>query len=296
MTERRLLSRLSTPVVAPLEGNWLTLVVASRFVTGIRIFRDTRVTYPQGENPHYLRGTLKAILLHPALCIAYAGDVASALSAIRDLRVSRSSGFSLEKVESFLERAHNRTSAEMEFIVASALDGETFTVIKEGRATRTGDCWIGDIFAFEEYQRLFHTAAPISQSTEIDPTLAADLQVANRMNQAMEGVAASSSVASVGELILNVVLTKDGFVYAPRAWMQGGRSQTIPSGVPTKVQFGGAAEGGFAYSVLSSQTLESVRLAFIFIKVGSESCSPLCSLESSLRSIAVSTMTNSGRL
>jgi hypothetical protein len=223
-------------------------------VTGTRIFCDTRVTYPHGENPHYLRGTLKAILLHPALCIAYAGDVASALSAIRDLRVSRSSGFSLEKVESFLERAHNRTSAEMEFIVASALDGETLTVIREGRATRTDNCWIGDIFAFEEYQRLFHTAAPISQSTEIDPTLAADLQVANRMNQAMEGIAASSSVASVGELILNVVLTKDGFVYAPRAWMQGGRSQTIPSGVPTKVQFGGAAEGGFAYSVLSSRT------------------------------------------
>ena len=125
-----------------MRGIWLTLVVASRFGTGTRLFCDTRVTYPHGENPHFLRGTLKAILLHPALCIAYAGDVASAVSAIRDLNVSRSSGFSLEKVVSSLERTHNRVSADTQFIVASAADGETLTVIKEGRATRADHCWI----------------------------------------------------------------------------------------------------------------------------------------------------------
>jgi hypothetical protein len=144
-------------------------------------------------------------------------------------------------------------SADTQFIVASAADGETLTVIKEGRATRADHCWIGDIAAFEEYQRLFHTAPASQSSTTIDPALAADLQVANRMNQALEGVAASSAVTSVGELILSIVLTKDGFIYAPRALMSGGRPQTIPSGVPTKVQFGGAAEGGFSYSVLTSQ-------------------------------------------
>jgi len=107
--------------------------------------------------------------------------------------------------------------------------------------------------AFEAYQRLFLTAPATESSTRIDPALAADLQVANRMHEALEGVAASSAITSVGELILSIELTKDGFIYAPRALMSGGRPQTIPSGVPTKVQFGGAAEGGFSYSVLSSQ-------------------------------------------
>lgn len=232
----------------------MTLVVANRFGTGTRLFCDTRVTHPYDENPHYLRGTLKAILLHPALCVAYAGDVANALSAIRDLNVSRSSGFSLEKVISSLERMHNRTPAGIEFIVASALDGETLTVIKEGHATRVDYCWIGDSAAFEEYQRLFNTEVPASHSSSIiNPALAADLRVANRMYDALEGVAASSAVTSVGELILSIVLTEDGFIYAPRALMSGGRPQTIPSGVPTRIQFGGAAEGGFSYSVLTSQ-------------------------------------------
>jgi hypothetical protein len=228
----------------------VTLAVASVFETGIRLYCYTRVLYPYGENPHYLRGTLKAITLHPGLCIAYAGDVASALSAIRDLNIHRSSSLSLPEVISHLEQTHSRTPKTTEFIVASAVEGQALTVIKEGRGSRVNYCWIGDIDAFEEYQRLFHTTVAPAPSTTIDPRLRADLEVVSRMHQAMEGIAASAGVRSVGELIIGVVLTADGLVYAPHAAMIGGRSQTIPSGVWTTVQFGGAAEGGFAYSVL----------------------------------------------
>jgi hypothetical protein len=229
----------------------VTLAVASIFETGTRLYCDSRVIYPYDENPHYLRGTLKAITLHPGLCIAYAGDVASALSAIRDLNIGLSSAFSLSEVVSQLEQAHNRTSKVTEFIIASAVEGQTLVVIKEGRATRVDYCWIGDIDAFEEYQQLCNTTATPPRSTTIDPTLAADLQIDFRIQSAMEGVAASPRVHSVGELIIGIVLTKDGFVYASRAIMSGGRSQAIPSGVWTKVQFGGAPEGGFSYSVLT---------------------------------------------
>lgn len=193
-------------------------------------------------------------MLHPGLCIAYAGDVASALSAIRDLNIRQTSAFSLPDVISHLEQAHNRTPKLTEFIVASAVGGQALTVIKEGRGSRVNYGWIGDIDAFEEYQRLFLTTEPPTPSSIIDPTQRADLGVATRMQQAMEGVAASTSVRSVGELIIGVVLTADGFVYAPHAIMIGGRSQSVPSGVWTKVQFGGVAEGGFSYSVLTPRT------------------------------------------
>jgi hypothetical protein len=142
----------------------LTLAVASVFETGIRLYCDSRVVYPHGENPHYLRGTLKAITLHPGLCVAYAGDVAAALSAIRDLNIRRSSTFSLPDVVSHLEQAHNRTPKTTEFIVASVVEGQALTVIKEGRASRVDYCWIGDIDAFEGYQtRNLSVAAPVSR-------------------------------------------------------------------------------------------------------------------------------------
>jgi hypothetical protein len=164
-----------TTLADPRKGISLTLAVASVFETGIRLYCDTRVLYPYGENPHYLRGTLKAITLHPGLCIAYAGDVASALSAIRDLNIHRSSGLSLPEVISHLEQTHSRTPKTTEFIVASAVEGQALTVIKEGRGSRVNYCWIGDIDAFEEYQRLFHTTVAPAPSTTIDPRLRADL-------------------------------------------------------------------------------------------------------------------------
>ena len=63
----------------------MTLVVARRSSRTIRLCCDSKLSSQNVIHGGYLRGALKAVILAPNLCVAYAGDSRHALDAIRKL-------------------------------------------------------------------------------------------------------------------------------------------------------------------------------------------------------------------
>lgn len=107
--------------------------------------------------------------------------------------------------------------------------------------------WIGDRRAFSHYQDAFHSTPPTT--TGADPT--GEISDAGRMLQAMQAVVDDPSVGSVGEAVVSVLPSERGFSYGEAAMMISERAQSIPSDTLTRLAFGGAAEGGSAYSILT---------------------------------------------
>jgi hypothetical protein len=77
----------------------MTLVVAHRTPYGVRLCSDMRVIDRGATRPpSYLNAILKAVILHPRLCVAFAGSVPLALGAIRCLDVERDSDADVARV------------------------------------------------------------------------------------------------------------------------------------------------------------------------------------------------------
>jgi hypothetical protein len=86
---------------------------------------------------------------------------------------------------------------------------------------------------------------------------------------AFSAVLTDAAIPTVAGIQIRIILTKTGFIYAPEAKVYY-PSQTIPSGVPTTLRFGGAAEGGFAYTLLVPREagIPIVALYFLQGKLG----------------------------
>lgn len=74
------------------------------------------------------------------------------------------------------------------------------------------------------------------------------MAVAGKMYQAFHCVVSDQAIPTIGGLLFAVVTHKGAFQYAPAASVFY-PPQQIPSGVDTALQFGGPAEGGYAYSI-----------------------------------------------
>jgi hypothetical protein len=132
----------------------VTLVVGHPISTGIRITSDMRVEDPSRiDVPSPMNAALKAVIVHPRVCVAFAGDpVEVALDAIRALELDHHSAPDLDRVCSLLLAAQEHSNVD--FLVA-ALEPTALFKLKDGTAESVPAGWIGSHCAFEEFQRVF---------------------------------------------------------------------------------------------------------------------------------------------
>lgn len=229
------------------ENLFVTLIVARAGDWGVRVASDLRVTDREAVKGGYGAGVLKSIVLNRGLCVSFAGTpVTAALDAVRR-QVDRASD--VLAVEQGLLAEHRQLDGRVDFLVA-ALGPPRLSVLTGGELRGpVPNGWIGDYDAFSAYQRVFH-----HQPSSLPPGYEArreELEIGSAMMTAMDQVIGDDAVPSVGETAIHVVPEPIGFRYSNAARMVGGFvPQSIPSGVPTRIRFGGAAEGGFAYSTL----------------------------------------------
>lgn len=233
----------------------MTLVVARRQRNGVRLLADWRLTREDGQTPSYLNGTLKAWILHPTLCVAYAGNSYQAESAMRDLEVAPAGHVELRLILASLEQQQQR-GCDADFIVASRSEGLGLWVVRDGIASARDEAWIGDQAAYDLY-RTFLPGTPAFTASDAPP----DVTEFSSMASAFGQVLRQDQITSVGEIAIGVVHDPAGFRYMGGATMYA-PSQSVPSGQWTTLHFGTAASGGFGYEIIRAESVPAVGVHF----------------------------------
>jgi hypothetical protein len=134
----------------------MTLVVAHRTPYGVRLCSDMRVTdRGAARPPSYLNAVLKAVILHPQLCVAFAGSVPLALQAIRRLDVPRDSDADVARVAEVLLNSHRQEAGMIDFLIAGLQPTTLSRVWKGGVERDLHAAWIGDHDAFSVFQAAY---------------------------------------------------------------------------------------------------------------------------------------------
>ena len=228
----------------------MTLVVARKTGNEIRMMSDARILYPDQLSNSPLKGALKLVATND-VCIGYAGNYHAALDSIRNIRKRHLLDYG-EVIEA-LFNTHLESNGDVDFIVATYTP--TLKLIKISNGSVELDlevAWVGDPDAFSEYQSLYHSATPPKSEFE-NKEKVERYEVASRMGDALGQLIKEKKHESVGDFTISVRSSSEGFKYLGNASVFP-VSQEIPSGVATKIKFGTAAQGGYAYSVLCSQS------------------------------------------
>jgi hypothetical protein len=131
----------------------------------------------------------------------------------------------------------------IDFLVASTGPGPRLVLVREGQTPDVStEAWIGDAEAAHVFERLKST-------TDVPPGTPPERENLIRSLDAFSAVLEAPEAPTVAGLKMRVDLAPAGFVYLDGALAYCPR-QTIPSGVATTLQFGGPAQGGFAYTIL----------------------------------------------
>src|SRR4051794_7956861 len=163
----------------------MTLVVARTTPLGVRISADMRITYEDAMKRGFLHAELKAIVLSPTLCVAFAGcNVATALDGIRAVASAKPT---FEQAKSHLLAAHQDSGRQNDFLVATLRPAPVLAVVKAGVAEDSEAGWLGDSTAFDEYQRHYHEGPGLLLKREhVDSSQRlVDLTTAARMSEGM---------------------------------------------------------------------------------------------------------------
>lgn len=221
----------------------MTLVVGIRFGARFQIQSDSLITHRDAVRPNTVPGRLKSVVLHPLLCVSFAGSADVGIDAVRNLGVTPDSQFDPQHVLDSLKESHDRSRDSVDFLVCSLAQESGFTKISGGTVAQGGDrYWIGDPDAVNEFQARFEATQPPQGAPEEFADLSRSLQAFNSLLR-------EHSLPTVGGFGFRAASSESGFRY-----MEGATafypSQSIPSGISTTLKFGGPAHGGFAYSVL----------------------------------------------
>lgn len=161
----------------------ISLIVANVTPRGVWLTSEMRVTDESAATnvPGFLGAVLKLILVSPTLCIGYAGTVGAALAAIRH---AASEQMAPAAAAEHLLSVHLENPT-VDFVVAS-LQPSVLVEIKDGHAARRESAWLGDPEAFNRYQTLYHGEHFLPPGEGLDPEYKADLDIAVKMNDAMQ--------------------------------------------------------------------------------------------------------------
>jgi hypothetical protein len=204
---------------------------------------DWRITDEHRPGPpSYGNGALKLWLLDSGTAVAYAGVRSYADLVLRTV----AAGSRAERLHALSAATQTR---RVEFLVAT-LEPVELLRVDAGRVLPQGrHAWIGDPPAYDVFHNHIEATPRAAQVTELPRHLAEWL----RITQAFDATVRDASAASVGELAVSVIASAAHHLeYATAAALVAEfKPQVIPSGIPTIVGFGTAADGGFGYSIMT---------------------------------------------
>jgi hypothetical protein len=210
---------------------------------------DTRITMSRtGTTSGLLGGLLKVVILHPNLVLGFAGDSGAALDWIADLEVRPDVPYSIDEV---LASARKATDVIDLHLLLAEYRPARVLLVADGIVHDRNDswAWVGDRDAFAAFQREFASARGTMEASALEHGSASD---GGAMVRALESVVESANHPSVGGIVVACFPFKSGFGYSCSFKAVAGGSQSIPSGVPTAVQFGqGAPAGSYSEAILT---------------------------------------------
>lgn len=239
----------------------MTLVVARIVNNDVFVIGDSKLTNASGgpiRSP--LQGTLKIQVLNPNFCMAFAGEVRP--STIEGLNII-SKKYSVNANEVILDKLldlHNRNDQQLDFIIATASPAPAIFKISQGDLLENlQTAFIGDFIAFNAYQERFHQEEHVEnfERTKLWVLRLPDHEGANqdifsKMCRAMRNVIHDARIPSVGDFLLPVTSTTDGFNYMHYVDIDAPPQISNPGW--NTVRFGTAGEGGYSIVALSPKT------------------------------------------
>jgi hypothetical protein len=240
------------------DASQMSLVVAHRISYGVRLSADLRVTNANATRivPGYLSGVLKAVIVHPHVCVAFAGKpVTAAIDAIRRLDILPDSAVDVARIADLLLDSHRRVG-EIDFLLAT-LHPTVLARIGDGAvAWDLPTAWIGDYDAFALFQHTYLEENPVlSRFADVLPEDEFnDLVVADRSIDALQAVI-NFDLPTVGESGIFVVPrppqdANAGFAYLESSLASTGRPRPTHPGV-NPLQAGSAPHGDFSFAILA---------------------------------------------
>jgi hypothetical protein len=263
----------------------MTLVVAHRIPRGVHIASDMRISDPGTANlvPGYTSAVLKAVIVDPQICLAYAGRVAPAISAIRRVAIAAPI-VDADEIAQMLLAAHQRANGQTEFLLTT-LNPVRLTRIADNSVERDlPSAWLGDFEAFQLFQESYVGGKVILEPNQADEmgdeeragfaeriaaaraeslkrwekVLPADeyeeFVVASKQTEAMRAVI-NSGLTTVGESSIFAVPrppldANAKFAYTELSRASTGRQRPTRPGL-NPLQAGSAAHGDFSYAILT---------------------------------------------
>tara|TARA_R110002033_G_scaffold167939_1_gene207476 strand:- start:36 stop:968 length:933 start_codon:yes stop_codon:yes gene_type:complete len=239
----------------------MTLVVCRKQDHDIFIQSDSKVIDSFGAlNERSLRqhdmlgGLLKTVILHPHICLSFAGDSLHATNFLKRFMASSIQDWNTPRLIGELWRIHNDAELACEFILCESLErSPRITLIKGGNVHEDQlNAWIGSQPAFSRYQASFHNS---------DATL---LNV--KMREAFRNVIDDETLPEVGHFHIEVYLEHhfantgligggpdSVFVYEIKSeWDTGGEVFHIPANEWTSISTGNASYGAYGVSYFRS--------------------------------------------
>jgi len=183
-----------------LSGIKMTLIMARIVENNIYIESDSRITDPKVVRQDPLCGLLKSLIIHPFVCLSFAGIVFFAEKAIDTF--FKGKNWDIDSLLAMLLSVHQESGNQTDFILASIMMRRPVLYkISEGVIEGSVNAWIGDYKGFRFFQETFGS-------------LADDISMQSRMQTAFKTVIEnparwhkdSKTTPSIGDFHISIYL------------------------------------------------------------------------------------------
>lgn len=204
----------------------MSLIVTRIDADRVYVVCDTKLTYPNHEikrgkaNPS--EGSIKAIIINPNLCIAFAGEMDFAVLAIAEI----DSSCTFEEAKEILFKYHQLSNSKTDFIVCKGIPKPEICEIKNNKVATVPFSWIGNSDAYNVYQSAYLSPEQPKTTTTTTPSVEGALpgitiselnfsvefnaisETFSKMSKAMDGVIADGNIDSVGGFRVSVAFNQ----------------------------------------------------------------------------------------
>ena len=227
----------------------MSLVVARRIGSQVRIIGDSRVSYPDGIQSNLLRGVLKIVTVRKDLCLAFAGPIRPALDLLREVHKSHD-----DAVDIIRARNIGGNLNCLDLIVADLTNRDAPLARIAAGVVEIGpsSTWIGDVGAFSAFQEAYAAVQAYCPSAGLSPQENAFMEETRKMDTALGAVLQSGKHHSVGDFKIAVSGSLGGvFRYDIRAEGYNFRPVSNTTEERSLTQPVSMEEGGYYFSILS---------------------------------------------
>lgn len=235
----------------------MTLIVAHKTDHDVFMVGDSRLTDEQ-EEFHPLKGTLKIQILSDNICVGFAGDIPC--DCFKQLKLIFSADKSYDELVQNLLMLHKEHNGKIDFLISQSLPAPSLIKISNAAIIpNLITAWIGEESAFREYQKYFlDKTPPLLPSAPERPQLwilklpdhkHSEQSRFAKMCSAIQSVMANTTIKTVGDYLIPVASSAEGFHYQPYCYVDAPEQE--PGIGWTTVEMGSNIEGGYAISALT---------------------------------------------